>query len=144
MVDKIRPTKRCKVKYCIINGKLNTIEMEEMIAPEIIADPLMPNWKNGIDFIYSEEMRQLTCNVRLTSVTVSNADVAKSRISSADVKQPTTSAYVGAWFLHNRLLHEIVSISGDNVTCRDPDVDDDGPLIELPLPLVSQLVNSFG
>ncbi len=72
------PTKRCKMKYCTINGKLNTVEVEDLIPPKVRADPFMSSRRYGIDFIYSEETRQLTCNLHFTSLPVSTADIAKS------------------------------------------------------------------
>jgi hypothetical protein len=39
---------------------------------------------------------------------------------------------------------EVESISGNNVWCKDPDGDDDDPRISVSLPLVCELVNSFG
>jgi hypothetical protein len=139
-----RPNKRCKVKYCIVNGKLNSVEVGENIPIENVDNLSMQSRKNGIDFLYSEEMRLLTCNVRFTSITVSTPEVARSRIPCADVKQPATSVYVGAWFLYNGVVQEVVSVSGDVVSCKNPDDDDDDVLLQLPTLLVSELINSFG
>jgi hypothetical protein len=139
-----RPTKKCKFKYCTINGKLNSIELGDSIPAENVAYPLMATRSNGIDFIFSEESRQLTCNIRFTAITVSHSDVAKSRVPNADVQQPATSAYVGAWFLHRGVVLEVIGISNNIASCKEPDDDEDATVIELPLTLVSQLVDTFG
>lgn len=139
-----RPTKKCKFKYCTINGKLNSIELGERIPAENIAYPLMKTGANGIDFIYTEESRQLTCNVRFTAITVSHSDIAKSRVPNADVQQPETSAYVGAWFLHEGVVLEVTKIAGNVVSSKEPDDEDDATIVELPLGLVCDLINSFG
>jgi hypothetical protein len=143
-ISSTRPTKKCKFKYCTVNGKLNSIELGESTPAENVADPLMNFGNNGIDFVFSEESRQLTCILRFTSIPVSNSDIVTSRVPKADVKQPTSGAYVGAWFLYNGVVLEVESISGDNVWCKDQDGDDDDPLINVPLPLACNLINSFG
>ncbi len=99
---------------------------------------------NEIDFVFSEESRQLTCTIQFSSITVCHSDIVTSRVPKADVKQPALGAYVGAWFLYNGVVLEVESISGNDVWCKDPDGDDDDALINVPLPLVCELVNLFG
>jgi hypothetical protein len=113
---------------------------------EYMRKPLIPYKGNGIDFIYTEESRQLSCNVRFSSLVVSDAKVATDRIPSADVcVWPASNAYVGAWFLYQGSVFEVERIDGNVAICKDPDDDSDaGNPTELPLPLVSDLVNSFG
>jgi hypothetical protein len=140
-----RPTKSCPLKYCTLNGKLNSVEVDDSIAPAIQANPLMTQKNNGIDFLYSNETRQLSCNVRFTSMTVTNPEVAISRIRTADVKRPATSAFIGAWFLRDNVVYEVVKISGNLAWCKDPDDEEtDAVLHQFPLELVSELVNNFG
>jgi hypothetical protein len=54
------------------------------------------------------------------------------------------NAYVGAWFLYDGPVFEIVMINGNSVIFKDPDDDIICSPLELPLPLVSDLINSFG
>jgi hypothetical protein len=135
--------KSAKFKYCTINGKLNSIELGNLIPVENVGYPLMTTRSNGIDFIFSEESRQLTCSIHFTAIIVSHLDVVKSRVPNADVQQPATSAYVGAWFLYHGVVLEVTTILNNIASCKEPD-DDDATVIELPLPLVSQLVDTFG
>jgi hypothetical protein len=102
----------------------------------------MTTRSNGIDFNFSEESRQLTCNIHFTAIIDRHSDVVKSRVPNADVEQPATSTYVGAWFLHHGVVLEVTRISNIIASCKEP--DDDATVIELPLPLVSQLVYTFG
>jgi hypothetical protein len=121
------------------------VEVDDSIAPAIQANPLMTQKNNGIDFLYSNETRQLSCNVRFTSMTVTNPEVAISRIRTADVKWPATSAFIGAWFLRDNVVYEVVKISGNLAWCKDPDDEEtDAVLHQFPLELVSELVNNFG
>jgi hypothetical protein len=39
-ISSAHPTKKCKFKYCTMNGKLNSIELGESIPVENIAFPL--------------------------------------------------------------------------------------------------------
>ncbi len=139
-----RPTKKCKFKYFTINGKMNLIELGDSIPAENVGYPLMTMRSNGIDIIFSEESRQLTCNIHFTAIIVSHSNVVKSRVPNADVQQPATSAYVGAWFLHYGVVQEVTRVLNKIASCKEPDDDDDATVIELPLTLVSQLVDTFG
>jgi hypothetical protein len=115
-----RPTKSCPLKYCTLNGKLNSVEVDDSITPAIQANLLMTTKNNGIDFLYSNEMRQLSSYVRFTSMTVTNPEVAISRIRTADVKWPATSTFIGAWFVSDNVVYEVVRISGNLALCKDP------------------------
>jgi hypothetical protein len=137
-----RPTKKTRYRYCTINGTMNSVEMHQEVSGEIVDKPLKRTGCNGIDFVYKLESRQLVCTVRFTKLIVSTAEIATSRVPIADVKAPRSSAYVGAWFIHDGVVLEVVKIVNDIVACKTPDNDED--IIELPLPLVSDLVNRFG
>ncbi len=140
-----RPTKKNNLKCCMVNDKLNSIELGESYPEEYHHKPLSANKGNDIDFIFSEATRQLTCILRYSSIVISDAEVTISRLPSANVSIcPETNAYVGAWFLHNGSVLEVVRISGNIVVCHDPDDEVDLNEIESPLNLVSDLVNSFG
>jgi len=58
------------------------------------------------------------------------------------VHQPAASLYVGAWFLNNGIMQQVVQITGDVVSCKEPDEDDE-VLFQLPLATVSDLIHSF-
>jgi hypothetical protein len=141
-ISSSRPTKQNKSKYCTINGTLNSVELPNELPAENIPSLLKRTVNNSIDFIYSSKSRQLSCTIRFTQLRVSSAEVVLSRAPSAEVKAAATSAYVGAWFLHDGAVLEIVSIENNRVACKTPDSDD--TTIELPLELVCDLVNRFG
>jgi hypothetical protein len=63
-------------------------------------------------------------------------------MSSVVVHQPAASLYVGAWFLNNGIMQQVVQITGDVVSCKEPDEDDE-VLFQLPLATVSDLIHSF-
>ena len=86
----------------------------------------------------------LTCIVHFTSFIVTTPNVAPSRIPSVVVKQPATSVYVGAWFLYNGIVQQVVTISEDVVGSKEPDEDDNVQLLQLSLATIANLINSFG
>jgi hypothetical protein len=59
----------------MVNGKLNSVEVEDLVPPAIRANPLIPTRSNGVDFLYSIETRQPSCNVQFSSIAVSNPEV---------------------------------------------------------------------
>jgi hypothetical protein len=76
---------------------------------------------------------------------VTDDSVATTRIPSAFVGDEIIESgiYVGAWFLHNNKLLEVVHISDSLVLCSY--VQEDGKSdIELPIALVDQLIAAFG
>jgi hypothetical protein len=111
-----RPTKKCRFKYCTVNGKLNYVEVEQAIPYENVTSRSKNSGKNGIDFLFTGESR---------------------------MKQPESGIYVGTWFLHHGAVLEVAVIFDEVAMCKDPNGDDDDALIELPLPIVSELINSF-
>jgi len=137
-----RPTKKIKHKYCTINGILNSVEVSEELPREVVDSPFERTGCDGIDFVYKAESRQLVCTIRFTKLCVSSTEIATARVPSADVKAPTSSAYIGAWFIHNGAVLEVVAIVDDYVNCKTPDNDEE--VIQLPLPLVIDLINKFG
>jgi len=112
-----RPTKKAKYKYCTINSILNSVELHRELPLEVISSPLRRTGCNGVDFVYWTESRQLVCTIRFTKIIVSNAEIATSRVPSCDVKPPKSSAYVGAWFIYDGAVLEVVSIAGNIVAC---------------------------
>jgi hypothetical protein len=100
-------------------------------APQLLMNPLLNTRANGIDSIYMQEARQLTCHVTFIQIPVNTAAESTSRISVADVQAVETGAYVSAWLHYNVILHEVVSIEGNVATCKN--VDDEAEAdIDLP------------
>lgn len=140
---KKRPTKAMPTDCCTIGCMLTSIDCSDEIPYEVLLKPDAPCTANGIDFVYSEQNRYLSCTVRFTKVTVSTADVATCRISSADVgASPESGVYVSVWFKYNNALLEVVAINGETVLCTYVEEAEDD--IELPMQLVAQLVAQFG
>lgn len=93
---KARPTKNHPFVTCTIG---TSVELNDNIPMELIKTPLLPWSGNGIDFIYTEETTQLSCFLRYTKIPVSNAEVATSRTSRAQVQPPLVSAaYINCSF----------------------------------------------
>jgi hypothetical protein len=76
--------KKNRFKCCMIDEKLNSIELGGCVMEDYVRKPLMPHRDNGIDFIYTEESRQLTCNVHFSSIIVPDAEIATARLPFAD------------------------------------------------------------
>jgi hypothetical protein len=140
---KKRPTKSMPLGVCTIGGIMTSIDCPEEIPFDVMLKPDRFCSADGIDFIYSEQNRYLTCAVRFSKVTVNSAEDAKNRIAMADVSySPESGVYVSVWFKYNNALLEVINIDGDNVTCSFvQELHDD---IQLPLNLVAELVAQFG
>lgn len=140
---KKRPTKANPVGYCTIGGILTSLECGPHAPHDIISKPDGHCGADGIDFIYSEQNRVLSCTVRFTKVVVQNARDATSRIPTAHVTSPDSGVYLNVWFQHTDSLLEVIAIDGSNATCahvEEPDREN----INLPLQLVRELVARFG
>lgn len=57
------PTKQRPVGYCTINCNFTSIECEEVEPEEVIKNPRIKCAANGIDLVYSEENRILSCHI---------------------------------------------------------------------------------
>jgi hypothetical protein len=140
---KKRPTKSMPIGFCTVGGVMTSIDCSEEIPCEVLLKHNAPCSTDGIDFIYSEQNRYLTCTVRFTKVTVNTAEDARKRIATADVSySPESGVYVGVWFKYNHSLLEVTAVNGDHVTCSYvQELEDD---IVLPVNLVAELVAKFG
>jgi hypothetical protein len=67
---------------------------------------------DGIDFIYSEQNRYLSCNVCFTKNVVREEADARSRIASAKVSNPESGVYLDVWFQYDDSLLEVIEING--------------------------------
>jgi hypothetical protein len=142
-VTKKRPTKSNPVVHCTIGSILTCIECGPEIPEALIRKPESRSYLNGIDFVYSEQNRNLTCTVRFSKITISSADVATTRIATAEVVSQESNVYVGVWFHHDGELLEVQDINNNTVTCSNVH-DESLDAITLPLNLVENLVKAFG
>ncbi len=139
---KRRPTKARPVEYCTIGGILTSIECGAEAPYKVVLNPDCQCTVDGIDFIYSEQNRFLSCTVHFSKITVTDEAVAKSRIATAEVTLPVSGVYLNVWFQYHDSLLEVIEINGDSVTCSY--VEEETGNIILPVNLVSQLVSRFG
>ncbi len=139
---KKRPTKAKTLQYCTIGSILTSIECGPEVPYEVQLTPDCPCAVNGIDFIYYEQNRCLSCTVRFSKVVVREEADATSRIATAEVENIESGVYLNVWFHYENCLLEVVAINADTATCTY--VEQPAENIELPLQLVSQLVASFG
>jgi hypothetical protein len=80
------PTKKRPLEQCTISSILTSVEVPEFFSLAIIINPSLNSGANGIDFIDTQETRQLTCNVRFSKTTVNTCEDATSRIPLAEVQ----------------------------------------------------------
>ncbi len=140
---KKRPTKSLPINFCTVGCVMTSIDCPDEIPYEILGKPDASCKTDGIDFIYSEQNRYLTCTVRFTKVTVNTAADAICRIATANVTHsPESGVYVSVWFKYNESLLLVTDIHRDNVSCSYVQEAEDS--IVLPLNLVAELVAKFG
>jgi hypothetical protein len=141
---KDRPTKQSPISHCSITNILASIECENVVPREVALKPHRPCGANGIDFIYSEQNRSLTCTIRFSKIVVNEPVDATSRIALADITSaPVSSVYPGVWFKYNNSLWEVIQVDGIAVICSDVE-DEYNENIQLPLNVVVDLVSKFG
>lgn len=142
-LTKSRPSKKNPVGYCTMGGILTSIECGVMVPQAVMQNPEIRSTANGIDFIFSEQNRNLNCNIRFTKIVIKEATDATSRLPTAQVTSAESDIYIGVWFQHNGELLEILEINGETVTCSYvEDLNQDN--VELPVGLVTELVAKFG
>ncbi len=96
---KKHPSTRAKpVQYCTIGEILTSVECGPEVPHEVMLKPESQCAVDGIDFIYSEQNRYLSCNVCFTKIVVREEADARSRIASAKVSNPEIGAYLDVWF----------------------------------------------
>jgi hypothetical protein len=140
---KKRPTKATPEGYCTIGRILTSVECALHAPAAVLLKPEGQCGADGIDFLYSEENRALSCTIRFTKVVVRDERDATSRIAIAHVTTPDSGVYLNVWFQYHDSLLEAVAIDGSNVLCshvEEPDREN----LELPLQLVKELVARFG
>jgi hypothetical protein len=140
---KKRPTKTKPVGCCTIGGLLTSVECGAEVPYEVFLEPDHHCGRDGIDFIYYEKNRCLTCTVRFSKIVVNEKTVATSRIPTAVVTSPESGVYLNVWFLHDQNLLEVVAIDEISATCAFVE-ETNKENIELPLELVAELVANFG
>jgi hypothetical protein len=138
-----RPTKKNPVLHCTIGSILTSIECGPVIPLELMEKPEGRSFFNGIDFVYSEQNRNLNCNVRFTKIIVNEAADALGRIATADIIAAESSIYQGVWFQHNDDLLEVRAINGNMVSCTYVD-ESNLDTVDLPVQVVEDLVKLFG
>jgi hypothetical protein len=153
-ITKKKPSKKCPLVYCTENGFLTSIELGDHTPAELVAKPLKKWPGNLVDFIYTEESRQLSCTIRYSKIKISSRDVVISRLHTAEVHDPVVGgAYVNANFHYNGELMTVISISNGIARCAylhdlsDSDNEvtvDDVQHVDLPVGHVDNLVASFG
>lgn len=142
---KKRPKKSSPIQCCTIGGILTSIECPPEVPLEILLKPTSQCTIDGIDFIYYETSRCLSCIVRFTKITVNTKEDVTERIAVGEVNpNPESGVYVNVWFRYEDMLLEVTSINEATqiVTCSN--VEEEGLEIDLPLDLVSNLVKRFG
>ncbi len=93
--------------------------------------------------MYSEQNRNLNCNVCFTKITVTEAADATAKIASANIVSAKSSIYLGVWFQYNGDLLEVTSKNGNVATCsyvEETNLD----TVNLSVDLVENLVKMFG
>jgi hypothetical protein len=140
-----RPTKSSPIQCCQIGGLMTSVECIVDVPDYVVEKPESNYTANGIDFIYYEQSRCLSCIVRFTKITVNTEEDATSRIAGAIVEHiPESGVYVTVWFSYEDRLLEVVAIHNETRTVTCSYVEQPGSVIDLPLTLVSTLVASFG
>jgi len=142
-ITKGRPTKKDPVIHCTIGSILTSVECSAEIPVDLVRKPEGRSFLNGIDFVYSEQNRNLHCNVRFTRIAVSSAHVATNRIGTAEVISGESCVYVGVWFHYDNTLFEVNAINGNHASCIPVDDETIDP-VNLPINLVETLVQAFG
>jgi len=143
---KNRPSKKRRIVDCTIGSIMTSIEVGDFAPEAVLAKPLQRIPNNGIDFVFTDETRQLLCNIRYTKLVVEKSEVATSRITTADVlnRSLVAGAYVNCNFHYNNVLFRVLRITDDICHCISDNDEDEETAIELPLGEVHGLVALFG
>jgi hypothetical protein len=152
-LTKRKPTKKNPIHNCTVGSFLTAVEVGDNLPTELVIDCKNRYHGDSVEFLYTEESRQLTCTVRYSKLLINTHDVATSRIPTAEVHSNVVAgAYVNANFHYNGELMTILRIENNFATCRylandiDSDSEDRDALVTIDLPLqqVHELVTSFG
>jgi hypothetical protein len=151
-LTKRKPNKKSPLVHCTENSFLTSVELGDGIPTELLVKPLKIWHGDLVDFTYTNESRQLSCNIQYTKLRIYNKEVALSRIPTAEVHNSVVGgAYVSAQFHYDGQLMSVIGIVNKIATCvylhDDIDSDDEldeSQIINLPLEDVDRLVSSFG
>lgn len=153
-LTKRKPTKKSSHLHCTVGCFLMSVEVGDDIPDVLLANCNARYYGDSVEFLYTEESRQLTCTVRHTKIIINSHNVVTSRLWLALVheKHTVAGAYVGANFHYNGELMTILRIRDDFTTCKYLTDDFDSGsedveevvTLELPLQLAHELVASFG
>jgi hypothetical protein len=84
---KNHPTKSSPIQCYLIGGLLTSLEFIQDVPEYMMANPEYNYTANGIDFIYHEQSRCLSCIIYFTKITVNTEKDATSRIASTIVER---------------------------------------------------------
>ena len=142
-----RPSKkRGKVDF-MIGGIMTSVEVGDFAPEAELAKPLQMVPNNGIDFVFTDETRQLLCNIHYTKLVVEKSEVPTSCITTANVLNCSlvVRAYANCNFHYNNVLFRVLQIIGDICHCISDNDDHEEIVIELPLgEVIHGLVALFG
>ncbi len=113
-----RPTKGRPVSYCRINGNFTSIECGDLALEDIIKNPQLQCRANGIDLIFSEQNRILSCHVLFQNIAVRTPSDVTSRMPSAYVMGISSGVYLEALFYHEGILFEVSDINVENLLIK--------------------------
>ncbi len=140
-----RPTKCRPVGYCSVSSIFTSVECGELVPTAVTSDPKSRCTANGIDLLFSEENRILSCHVRFKKITVTRAEDVTCRLPSAYVEAISSGVYLEALFYYENVLFEVIEIDDNSSLVKSASVQDtDVGDIILPLEVVQQLVAAFG
>ncbi len=139
-----RPTKQRPVGYCTINCIFTSIECGDVEPKEVVRKPRI-KCTNGLDLIYSEENRILSCHIRYQKFTVTRPEDVTSRVPSAVIETILSGVYVETLFYYKNTLFEVTEIDDNNRNVKAVSVQAETETeIILPAAIVQQLVSEFG
>ncbi len=140
-----RPTKCRPVGYCTINSIFTSVDCGDVAPASVTSNPRSKCTENGIDLIFSEENRILSCHVRFKKITVTKPEDITSRLPSAYVEVISSGVYLEALFYYGNVLFEVIEIDDNSSLVKSASVQDtDIEELILPLAIVQQLVAAFG
>jgi hypothetical protein len=150
-LTKKKPTKKQPLVHCTEGSYLTSLELGEVIPPELARKSTSKWMDDCVHFIYTEESRQLSVSLKYSKLLINNKDLVLCRIATAEVHQQVIGgAYVSSNFFYNGELLTVIRIGNEYATCRYLRDDDDSvtsgqwDTIDLPLDVVHNCVASFG
>jgi hypothetical protein len=143
--------KKNPLAYCSVGSYLTSVELGEEVPMDLIHSFNQKYCGNSVEFLYTEESRQLSCSVQYSKIIINTAEAATSQIPTALVRNDViASAYVSANFLLNGLIMTVHQIDNNIARCRyvldesDSTDSERCEFIDLALDQVQSLVAAFG